>query len=248
MAYRVPTVINVNPYMILENDPNIDRNPVLRATSLLISLLRYRRSLLDNVLTPEKIDMRSFKNLFSTTRMPRAGEDTVEYFGEEQKHVVFIRNGQFYQFNVLDQQGNIKPAQDIYNFVQNLSEYTELDDQSITPFSALDRDTWTSVRAKLENLTERNRKHLHAIDSALFVVCLDDESYEEKENLKSNLNRRSLGFLHGSYKPEYVNEQPTLSVNRWFDKSIQLIVTKYADAGINWEHRSVEIEMMMRFK
>ena len=237
LAYRVPTMINVNPYMILEADPTIDRSPVLRATSLVISLLRYRRSLLENVLRPEKIEMRPFKNLFSTTRMPRAGEDTIEYFGEQQKHVVFIHNGQFYKFDVLDQNGNLKSPQDIYNFVQNLSEYTELHEQSITPFSALDRDTWTAVRAKLENLTERNQKNLNIIDSALFVVCLDDEPYEERENIKSNLNRRSLGFLHGSYKPEYVEESAILNLNRWFDKSIQLIVTKYGDAGINFEHR-----------
>lgn len=227
LAYRTPIPVNVNPYMILENDPNINRNQVLRATSLLISLLRYRRSLVENVLAPEQIEMRPFKNLFSTTRIPRENEDTIEYFGTDQKHVVFLHNGQFYKFNVLDQNNNIKSPQDIYNFIYNLSEYKEEDDDSITSFSCLDRDKWTRIRYKLENLTERNRKNLNAIDSALFIVCLDEEQFEPED-----LNSRSLGYLHGTYKPENLNSSDKLSLNRWFDKSVQLIISKNGDAGM----------------
>ena len=234
LAFRVPTLINVNPYMILEDDPTIDKNPVQRATSLLISLLRYRRSLIENVLTPEKVEMRPFKNLFSTTRMPRAKEDTIEYFGEDKKHVIFIHNGQFYEFNVLDQNGNIKPPQDIFNFILNLTKYEELHKESITTFSCLDRDEWARVRDRLENLTERNSKNLHSIDSALFIVCLDEEPFEP-----TNLNARSLGFLHGTYKPDFVSENAQFNLNRWFDKSVQLIISKNGDAGVNFEHRFV---------
>lgn len=224
LAYRAPVVINVSPYMILENDPII-QNSTLRATSLLISLLRYRRSLLDNVLTAERIEMRPFQHLFSTTRMPREGEDTIEYFGADQKHVVFLHNGQFYKFNVLDQNGNIKPPEDIYNFIHNLKEYKVLEnDPSITTFSALDRDQWARIRTRLENLTERNRKVLNAIDSALFIVNLDEEEFDSDD-----LNARSLGFLHGTYRPE--NMTNDVKLNRWFDKSVQLIVSSNGDAG-----------------
>jgi len=161
LAYRVPTAVNVNPFHILENDPYILKNPTLRATSLIISMLRYRRSLLENVLTPEKIEMRPFKNLFSTTRMPRENEDTLEHFGVDQKHVVFLHNGQFYKFDVLDRNGNIKPPEDIYNFIHNLKQYVELQSNpSITAFSALHRDQWVHVRSRLENLTEKKSQGL----------------------------------------------------------------------------------------
>lgn len=235
LAYRVPIVVNVNPYMILENDPKIIKNPTLRATSVLISLLRYRRSLIDNVLTPEKLEMRPFKNLFSTTRLPRSIEDKIEYFGTDHKHVIFLHNGQFYKFNVLDQNGDIKTPQDIYNFISNLKQYKEQQtEHSITTFSALDRDQWTLIRSKLENLTERNRKNLNTIDSALFIVNLDEEQFNDDD-----LNARSLGYLHGTYRPENLSEmnsQNDLKLNRWFDKSIQLIISSNGDAGINFEH------------
>lgn len=195
--------------MILENDPNSVQNPVVRATSLVINLLRYRRSLLDNLLTPEKMEMRPFKNLFSTTRMPRENEDTIEYFGEDKKHVVFLHNGQFYKFNVLDQNGNIKSPSDIFSFIQALTNYEEQDGQSITTFSALDRDKWAALRPKLENLTEKNKKNLSLIDSALFVVCLDEQKFNPDD-----LNSRSLGFLHGTYNIDNLDDLGCL--NRWY--------------------------------
>lgn len=203
---------------------------MLCATTLLISLLRYRRSLIDKVLSPEKVDMSPLNHIFSTTRMPRARRDTFEHFGDNEKHVVFLSNGEFYKFEALDQHGNIKPPQDIYNFIYNLNVYEEQhpDNESITAFSTLDRDNWAKIRSRLEKLTEKNRINLNIVDSALSIVCLDKESFDLED-----LNSRALGYLLGSYNPKNVTNSKYL--NRWLDKPIQLIISKNGDAGFNCE-------------
>jgi len=62
-----------------------------------------------------------------------------------------------------------------------------------------------------------NRKSLHAIETAAFMVFLEDTHY-------TTLNDRARSLFHGS------------GSNRWFDKSINLVVYEDGYAGLNCEH------------
>jgi carnitine O-acetyltransferase len=64
---------------------------------------------------------------------------------------------------------------------------------------------------------------INIIDSALFVVCLDNSSPDTAESIASNC-------LHGS---SVVNGhvQSGSCINRWFDKSLQIIVCSNGMAG-----------------
>lgn len=87
--------------------------------------------------------------------------------------------------------------------------------------TAENRDTWASVR---EHLVEtHNDAALDTIDSALFVLALDDKaSYSADDPVPIVQN-----MLHGDANGY---------LNRWFDKSFSLIVCKDGNAGINFEH------------
>lgn len=50
------------------------------------------------------LDMSQFGNLFSSTRIPRPGKDELQKFPDSQ-HIVVLRNGHFYAFDVLDGDG-----------------------------------------------------------------------------------------------------------------------------------------------
>lgn len=82
------------------------------------------------------------------------------------------------------------------------------------------RDTWAQVRQKLES-DSVNTDTLNAIDSSLFVVCLD---YYSSPN---DIDRSHRNMFHGQE-----------ARNRWFDKSIQLIVENNGRAGVNGEVRT----------
>lgn len=63
LTSRLPLVINFNPFMAFKNDPDPRyMNLPIRATNMIISALRFRRSLVDNVLSPEVYHMNPEKS------------------------------------------------------------------------------------------------------------------------------------------------------------------------------------------
>lgn len=72
---------------------------------------------------------------------------------------------------------------------------------------------------------------MELVDSALFVVCLDDSS-------PNNLNETCANMLCGTYYLEKGVQTGTCT-NRWYEK-LQIIVAANGTAGINFEHSGVD--------
>jgi carnitine O-palmitoyltransferase 2 len=79
------------------------------------------------------------------------------------------------------------------------------------------------------SLNNRNQKSLDEIDTALFVMGLDDDELGEDPV------RVTRAFLHSD------------GSNRWFDKSFNLILSKDGWAGLNFEHAWGDGVAVMRF-
>lgn len=109
--------------------------------------------------------------------------------------------------------------------------------------TAWKRREWAQVRESLL-FNERNRRNLDLITKSLLVVCLD-------EGLNSGFNCRlqrggkglsaghrdetnlALQMIHGG-------GSSFNSGNRWFDKTIQLIVSGDGACGLCYEHSQAE--------
>lgn len=106
-------------------------------------------------------------------------------------------------------------------FVLNDAASSKAEEFPLGVLTAENRDTWADVREHLEQT--HNTVALETIDSALFVVSLDDKAEYSPEDpvpiVKNMLHGDSNGLI-----------------NRWFDKSLSLIVCKDGNAGINFEH------------
>lgn len=89
------------------------------------------------------------------------------------------------------------------------------------------RDTWAEVREHL--VQTHNATALDTIDSALFLVSLDDKANYSAlgEIMPVNPIPIVQNMLHGDSNG---------LINRWFDKSLSLIVCKDGNAGVNFEH------------
>jgi carnitine O-acetyltransferase len=72
------------------------------------------------------------------------------------------------------------------------------------------RKIWSSMRNQLINANKSSASSLAIIESALFVVCLDDYATEDLGALCGN-------FLCGSYKLDGGIQTGTCT-NRWYDK------------------------------
>lgn len=245
--------INYNPMLVFINDEkNEYNNQLIRSTNLLISSLRFYKSLQEEILEPEvyhlnpkksdnerfrsicskvpsafswyaaylmkayPLDMSQYPSLFNTTRIPETDKDRI-FRQPGARHVLVQRNGYFYIFNVLDEAGNILPPNKILASLKYILDNSKpLNEFPIGVLTTLDRNEWATLR---HNLTEMgNKKEIKLIDTALFNICLDEGVVGDDP---IPLTRQ---FLHGDV------------LNRWFDKSFSLIVSKDGRAGVNFEH------------
>ncbi|XP_032668967.1 carnitine O-palmitoyltransferase 2, mitochondrial isoform X2 [Odontomachus brunneus] len=250
---RKPLPINYNPFLVFvpESDPKYDIQ-LVKATNLVISSLRFLKSLKDNILEPEifhlnpkksdtnlfrnftrlippsfsyygaylfkayPLDMSQYKNLFNTTRIPELEKDRI-FHDPSAKHLVVMRKGHFYAFDVLNANGSIRSPKEIAACLKTILEDNRPPNKHpVGILTTSERNQWAQARSHL--LEIGNQEILKKIDSAIFTMILDDEV------IGTDKNKLIRSYLH------------TDGTNRWFDKSLSIIVSRDGYGGINFEH------------
>jgi len=79
-----------------------------------------------------------------------------------------------------------------------------------------------------------NNESLDLVDSAVFIMCLDDLDFG------ADITGAIHNYLHGDVQDEH-------HLNRWFDKSMSVIMTAEGRAAINFEHSWGDGVAVMRF-
>ena len=246
-----PVVLNLNPFFLLEDDPTPARNnQVTRAASLVVSALEFVRAVRKEELPPDTVkgvplDMYQYSRLFGTARVPTDAGCQIEQ-DPESKHVIVMCHGQFYWFDVLDDNSDlIMTEKDIAVNLQTI-----IDDATQTPIqdaakgalgvlSTENRKVWSGLRDVLtREHGSNNADCLNIVDTALFVICLDYTEPADAAALCQNM-------LCGTSEIEKGVQIGTCT-NRWYDK-LQIIVCKNGSAGINFEHTGVDGHTVLRF-
>ncbi|KAF2250617.1 carnitine acetyl transferas-like protein [Trematosphaeria pertusa] len=246
-----PVVLNLNPFFLLEDDPTPARNnQVTRAASLVVSALSFVRAVRREELPPDTIRgqplcMYQYSRLFGTARIPtengcQIGQDPTS------KHIVVLCHGQFYWFDVLDDNSDlIMTEKDISLNLQVIIEdaaqipIRDAAKGALGVLSTENRKVWSGLRDILHREEGSNNSDcLNIVDSALFVLCLDYTEPQTGAELCMNM-------LCGSSKVEQGVQVGTCT-NRWYDK-LQIIVCKNGSAGINFEHTGVDGHTVLRF-
>ncbi|KAG1720928.1 carnitine acetyl transferase [Suillus lakei] len=249
LSHSDPVVLALNPFFVLENDPTPDRGSQLpRATALIISSLGFIHDLRQGLLDPDAVrgralDMDQYSRLFGTARIPTE-RGCKMLVNDAARHIVVLRRGQFYWFDVLDEDN--RPLLTEREVLRNLqaickdadkTPVTEVARTAIGVLTTENRRTWSSLRHELAQ-DKTNAACLRLVDDALFVVCLDDAAPEDLAALCSN-------FLCGTYDLQEGVQVGTCT-NRWYDK-LQIIVCADGAAGINFEHTGVDGHTVLRF-
>nr|ATJ44604.1 acetyltransferase 11 [Helicoverpa armigera] len=261
---RVPLPINYNPMIVFQNDVRPEYNDqLIRSANILISSVRFMLSLREQILEPEvyhmnpkksdtplfrnftrmlpeaiswygaylmkvfPLDMSQFVGLFGATRLPRQTKDEI-FRDPKSKHVVVQKQGNFYVFDVLDANGNLLSPQEILgNLAQIMNDNTTAAEHPLGILTTQNRDVWAKQRSHLESTG--NSEVLNKIDSAIFNLILDDDTINDDKRV---LLKK---YLHSD------------GLNRWFDKSFSLIVTRDGVAGVNFEHSWGDGVAVLRF-
>ena len=152
--------------------------------------------------------MSQYSSLFNGTRIPEIGKDRLVRF-DEAKHVLVMRGGHFYTFDVFDKEGeqrscrcnclclidlslpgNMLNPRDLYACIKYIREDRAApSEHPLGYLTAENRDTWANVRRLL---MEHHSQQMNAIDSALFNLVLDD-SHSDEDPVKM-----TKVFLHGN--------------------------------------------------
>jgi carnitine O-acetyltransferase len=224
LTYRDPVVPYVS-YFYSHRDDRRRRNPAKRAAAISTATLEFKKMVDQGALEPEymkklPISMESYQWMFNCSRAPaKPADHPVKYSHEENKHILVIRKNQFWKVlhEVDGKQLNTTELERQFKYVYDNAQK----DAPVGILTTENRDVWTNAREVLLNAHAANAQALRDIESASFVVCLDDAA-------PVTLEERARQYWHGD------------GSNRWNDKPLQFIINENGTAGFLGEHSMMD--------
>jgi hypothetical protein len=242
-------LVNSNWWTLLRNHPNqpdyllhpkLEQIPdrfispfqIERAAGLAINAFGMNRAILEGKIEQEYFGkdrkgilcMHQYTKMFGWTRIPEIPSDyNINPGNSVSGHIIVILRNQLFSLNMMDPMTKVSFGLEtikrqlwwIVNYVFNLKNV----EPNIPILTSEHRDTWAKLRKSLVDLSPDNVKSLSIIESSLFVLALDDWCYPDSfDNYLAN-------FAYSKY-----------GCNRWYDKTISIIVMANGVSGLNGEH------------
>ncbi|TAQ83605.1 hypothetical protein B7494_g8071 [Chlorociboria aeruginascens] len=196
--------------------PGVQPNVAERAATLTIAAFRCKTALKAgkvsaDMLREKTLDMNSYNGLFNVVREPQVGQDRLQAY-RDYDHIVVFKCGQPFKIDL--QGATFVSLKRTFEAIITLGE----GQKSWIPALTIDeRNSWAEGRNHLKALSPKNRNSLAAIETATFIICLDDSKPETQ-------TERSYGIFWGD------------GSNRWHDKSLQFVVFENGASGTVCEH------------
>ena len=182
--------------------------------------------------------MEQNKYLFSATRIPGMDRDTARtpYSNDwpgpsQERHIVVFFRGTMFRLDVIGPTGRPHTLDEIaagLRAVMAAGATAAAPGTSVGHLTTKARAEWAVSRQALLDDDPGNAELLDTVETALFCLCLDDDS-------PSDARAACDLLLHGN------------SGNRWFDKAVSLIVFGNGAAGINGEHCKLDGTTIVAF-
>lgn len=263
MNIRIPLPINSNPGMVFPPRRFKTVHDVAHFAARLLDGLLSHREMLDSGELPQEratsreknqpLCMAQYYRLLGSCRRPGIERDSQylpsrERLADEDRHVVvFCRNQMYCVVLQASDRGKLSESEIASQILYVLSDAPCLPAKPapVGLLTAEPRSTWARDRDMLQQ-DERNHRNLELIETAQVVLCLD-------EPLGGNFNAR--GFtgatpsVHSAGDRDETNMAHEMihgggseynSGNRWFDKTMQLIICTDGTWGLCYEHSTSE--------
>lgn len=226
LKYRgsLPTGMHFN---ILVDRPHL---PIVPTTAELAGrasylVAEYYHQIIDEKIEPmflkgTPLDMEQFKYFFRSVRVPQLYRDSfvVNDFDKENNFIIFIYKNYMYQVPVTNAQGEIYPSAHIAEAIDEIMEDERKDGVNIGLFTTAERDEAAHIYNDLKT-NPKNERNLEMLADALIVISADEDSETSEDALENlMLNPKS----------------------KYYDKTIQLSITKRGRFGYSIEHTAVD--------
>jgi len=223
-----------NNYVLLLEDDPLAESLTGRATRLIVAALNLHQHVSAQALAPDvagdmPLEMDQYRRCFATHRRPRWHSDEVVTIAGSH-HVAVLLNGQVYCMAVDLQCGtnSLHAIQQALDHIVGSADAVNDNDMAPGMLSALPRDQWAQCRGELLK-DGQNQQTLSLLEKALFVVCLDTAA------APGSLSGISVTLRDGN------------SHNRFYDKSMQIIVMGNGKAGLCFERAAVDGSVALGF-
>ena len=238
LCSRLPLPIHSNIFYLLESpEGNTSLGQAGRGAALALGAAALYDALRKESFPPgmegeAPLCMSQYRRVFGASRIPRKGRDVLRNMVspetepvENPRHMMVLRKGRFYRIFLLDSLGRACSFEQLRRVLGEIIEDSRPpvpDEESLGLFTTWNRDAWARGREMLlEHAPEENGALLHALEEALFVMVLDHREPPDMDSLAEAL-------LHGDGR------------SRWFDKTLQFIVTPRGRGAINMEHSGTD--------
>ncbi|KEY73875.1 hypothetical protein S7711_06085 [Stachybotrys chartarum IBT 7711] len=199
-----------------------------RAAIITSAALAYRQAMRAGEIAPLEIAGRpectwGWEWLFNSTRIPQASCDKVLSYAPSpdtpdfEDSIAVLRKGRVFKVKLQDGSGKDRPLGQFQADFESILDRVEDKEVHPTLLTTDERDSWAQIRESLLALDPGNVEYFHVLDSAMFVLCLDDGSPETPEEIA---------------RQGYIGD----GRNRWFDKVLQFYVSANGRSGILTEH------------
>jgi len=250
---RKPLPINYNPFLVFIDDPKPEYNAqLIRATNLVISSLRFKNSLQNQILEPEVFHLnpqKSDTNVFRTVTglLP----SSVSWYGaylfkayplDMSQYGNLFNTTRIPEVNMDRLYHNDAGKHILVMCGGNFYTINVIDDNGIIIGGELlasclkhiletnkpSKNPVGVLTAGNRDTWAKERKHLESIGNNEILSAIDDSIFnlvlDDTSTPPTDMKSLIQDFLHSD------------GLNRWFDKSFSLIVNKKGVAGLNFEH------------
>ncbi|XP_062510186.1 carnitine O-palmitoyltransferase 1, liver isoform-like isoform X2 [Corticium candelabrum] len=232
---RSPLMINSNYYAVDAMFHCSTEVQAARAASMIHGMMLYKKLLESERLEPLMLRgliplcSSQYERTFGTTRIPGIEQDTLRHVDpDECRHIVAVHQGRYYVVPLYSR-GRLLSATEIEGQIQRIlndvapSRPVKNGELKLPSLTAMERGEWGKVYQTFFT-SGHNRKAMDMLEKASFIVFLEDEAVTYSKDDPTKLNEMGRSLLHGS------------GWNRWFDKSVCLVVFKNGRMGFNIEH------------
>ncbi|TGZ73878.1 hypothetical protein CRM22_001266 [Opisthorchis felineus] len=234
----------------------LDYKTILDTRSLPIDRARHSRK-------GQPMCMEQYYRLFTSYRYPGKTKDTLVTTSDndpfDPEHIIVVCLDQFFVMEVIFN-GTRLSEEDIYNQLRRITQFAEEavsgdNDLGVQPrvgaLTALPRNEWAEMWERMAK-DPQNQANLKAIAKSMFVLCLDQpigpvRELDEEANLNGSID--DLAEAPAEYRRDDVSLALQLlhgfgskynAANRWYDKTMQFIVSRDGNCGLNYEHSVAE--------
>ena len=208
-----------------------------RAATLLAGIAAFKEGIFAGTVPPDVVRgtplcMDQYKRIFCACRLPGHPTDrSVRLFGTAAgaaaSHAVVAARSQFWRLELREEGSRWLREEEIELQLRRILADAEAgraaaEAGSLGWLTGGRRQPWAEARRALAQASAANRASLAAIESALLVVCLDAAP---GASVARSMHETQVGAESG---------------NRWYDKSVQLVVFADGKAGTTMEHSGTD--------